>query len=90
MFILLSGIPGCAKSALCEQILNTPGGLGDNRPLHSLMGDRTKGMEHLATFSSDVHRAQLVLRSTNWSVDAFNCSSFLVVTYSRSSQLCLL
>ena len=50
MLILLSGIPGCAKSALCEQILNTPGGLGDNRPLHSLMGDRTKGMERLQHF----------------------------------------
>jgi hypothetical protein len=52
MLILLSGIPGCAKSALCEEILNTPGGLDDSRPVHSLMGDRIKGTEHLATFSS--------------------------------------
>ena len=51
MFILLSGIPGCAKSALCKELLNTPGGLGDNRPVHSLMGDLIKGMEHLAIFS---------------------------------------
>ncbi|KAM3383803.1 hypothetical protein ACQJBY_008452 [Aegilops geniculata] len=43
LIVFFPGIPGCAKSALCEQILNTPGGLGDNRPLHSLMGDRTKG-----------------------------------------------
>jgi hypothetical protein len=44
MFIfLLSGIPGCAKSALCNEILKMPGGLGDNRLLHSLEGDRTKG-----------------------------------------------
>ncbi|VAH23978.1 unnamed protein product [Triticum turgidum subsp. durum] len=32
-------IPGCAKSALCKELLKMPGGLGDNRPLHSLMGD---------------------------------------------------
>lgn len=38
-----SGIPGCAKSALCKEILSAPGGLGDNRPLHSLMGDLIKG-----------------------------------------------
>jgi hypothetical protein len=37
-------IPSRAKSALCKEILNTPGGLGDNRPLHSLMGDLIKGM----------------------------------------------
>lgn len=42
----LSGIPGCAKSALCKEILNTPGGLGDDRPLHSLMGDLIKGTRH--------------------------------------------
>ena len=36
---LFSGIPGCAKSALCKEILNAPGGLGDDRPVHSLMGD---------------------------------------------------
>lgn len=40
----LSGIPGCAKSALCKEILNAPGGLGDNRPVHSLMGDLIKGL----------------------------------------------
>lgn len=44
--LLFTGIPGCAKSALCKEILTTPGGLGDNRPLHSLMGDLIKGMEH--------------------------------------------
>ena len=37
-----SGIPGCAKSALCKEILNAPGGLGDDRPVHSLMGDLIK------------------------------------------------
>lgn len=46
MLHFVSGIPGCAKSALCKEILNTPGGLGDNRPLHSLMGDLIKGMEY--------------------------------------------
>ncbi|KAH9700809.1 tRNA ligase 1 [Citrus sinensis] len=39
----LEGIPGCAKSALCKELLNAPGGLGDNRPIHTLMGDLTKG-----------------------------------------------
>ncbi|KAL0436472.1 UNVERIFIED_CONTAM: tRNA ligase 1 [Sesamum radiatum] len=37
------GIPGCAKSALCKEILNAPGGLGDDRPVRSLMGDLIKG-----------------------------------------------
>lgn len=44
--IVLSGIPGCAKSALCEELLNAPGGLGDDRPVHSLMGDRIKGISY--------------------------------------------
>jgi hypothetical protein len=51
MLVLLLGIPGCAKSALCKEILNTPGGLGDNRLLHSLMGDLIKGMGHLGHYS---------------------------------------
>uniref|UniRef100_A0A0E0HXR8 tRNA ligase phosphodiesterase domain-containing protein n=4 Tax=Oryza TaxID=4527 RepID=A0A0E0HXR8_ORYNI len=43
LIVFFPGIPGCAKSALCKEILTTPGGLGDNRPLHSLMGDLIKG-----------------------------------------------
>ncbi|EER96017.1 hypothetical protein SORBI_3002G066800 [Sorghum bicolor] len=43
LIVFFPGIPGCAKSALCKEILNTPGGLGDDRPLHSLMGDLIKG-----------------------------------------------
>ncbi|XP_062187077.1 tRNA ligase 1 [Phragmites australis] len=43
LIVFFPGIPGCAKSALCKEILNAPGGLGDNRPLHSLMGDLIKG-----------------------------------------------
>ncbi|KAK3126607.1 hypothetical protein QOZ80_7AG0559280 [Eleusine coracana subsp. coracana] len=43
LIVFFPGIPGCAKSALCKEILNMPGGLGDNRPLHSLMGDLIKG-----------------------------------------------
>ncbi|KAK5832674.1 hypothetical protein PVK06_016477 [Gossypium arboreum] len=35
-------IPGCAKSALCKELLNTPGRLGDDRPVQSLMGDLIK------------------------------------------------
>ncbi|EPS73145.1 hypothetical protein M569_01610, partial [Genlisea aurea] len=43
LIVFFPGIPGCAKSALCKEILNTPGGLGDDRPIHSLMGDLIKG-----------------------------------------------
>lgn len=44
-----AGIPGCAKSALCKEILNAPGGLEDDRPIHSLMGDLIKGMRCFST-----------------------------------------
>ncbi|XP_047337550.1 tRNA ligase 1 [Impatiens glandulifera] len=43
LIIFFPGIPGCAKSALCREILNAAGGLGDDRPIHSLMGDLIKG-----------------------------------------------
>ncbi|KAH9700812.1 tRNA ligase 1 [Citrus sinensis] len=43
LIVFFPGIPGCAKSALCKELLNAPGGLGDNRPIHTLMGDLTKG-----------------------------------------------
>ncbi|URE03208.1 hypothetical protein MUK42_21425 [Musa troglodytarum] len=43
LIVFFPGIPGCAKSALCKEILNAPGGLGDKRPVHSLMGDLIKG-----------------------------------------------
>uniref|UniRef100_A0A1D1ZEG4 Glutamate-ammonia-ligase adenylyltransferase n=2 Tax=Anthurium amnicola TaxID=1678845 RepID=A0A1D1ZEG4_9ARAE len=43
LIVFFPGIPGCAKSALCKEILNTPGGFGDDRPVHSLMGDLIKG-----------------------------------------------
>ncbi|KAG1368834.1 tRNA ligase 1 [Cocos nucifera] len=43
LIVFFPGIPGCAKSALCKEILNTPDGLGDDRPVHSLMGDLIKG-----------------------------------------------
>ncbi|KAF3320443.1 hypothetical protein FCM35_KLT15139 [Carex littledalei] len=43
LVLFFPGIPGCGKSALCKEIMNTPGGLGDNRPMHSLMGDLIKG-----------------------------------------------
>ncbi|PWZ13113.1 tRNA ligase 1 [Zea mays] len=45
LIVFFPGIPGCAKSALCKEILNTPGGLGDDRPFHSLMGDLIKGTD---------------------------------------------
>ncbi|KAH9292109.1 hypothetical protein KI387_042695, partial [Taxus chinensis] len=43
MLVFFPGIPGCGKSAVCKEIINAPGGLGDDRPLHSLMGDLIKG-----------------------------------------------
>ncbi|PPR81393.1 hypothetical protein GOBAR_AA39324 [Gossypium barbadense] len=43
LIVFFPGIPGCAKSALCKELLNTPGGLGDDRPVQSLMGDLIKG-----------------------------------------------
>ncbi|RWW20029.1 hypothetical protein BHE74_00040786 [Ensete ventricosum] len=44
LIVFFPGIPGCAKSALCKEILNAPDGLGDNRPVNSLMGDLIKGL----------------------------------------------
>ncbi|KAI5080907.1 hypothetical protein GOP47_0004090 [Adiantum capillus-veneris] len=43
LLIFFPGIPGCAKSALCRALLDVPGGLGTGKPMHSLMGDMTKG-----------------------------------------------
>ncbi|KAJ6303765.1 hypothetical protein OIU77_017608 [Salix suchowensis] len=43
LIVFFPGIPGCAKSALCKELLNAPGGLGDDRPVLSLMGDLIKG-----------------------------------------------
>ncbi|KAK6926834.1 tRNA ligase, phosphodiesterase, partial [Dillenia turbinata] len=43
LIIFFPGIPGCAKSALCKEILAAPGGLGDDRPINTLMGDLIKG-----------------------------------------------
>ncbi|KDP44108.1 hypothetical protein JCGZ_05575 [Jatropha curcas] len=43
LIVFFPGIPGCAKSALCKELLNAHGGLGDDRPVHSLMGDLIKG-----------------------------------------------
>ncbi|XP_039066009.1 tRNA ligase 1-like isoform X2 [Hibiscus syriacus] len=43
LIVFFPGIPGCAKSALCRELLNTPGGLGDDRSVQSLMGDLIKG-----------------------------------------------
>ena len=40
--LLISGIPGCAKSALCKELVNASCGLENDRPMHSLMGDLIK------------------------------------------------
>ncbi|CAM0877320.1 unnamed protein product [Alopecurus aequalis] len=42
LIVFFPGIPGCAKSTLCNELLKMPDGLGDNRPLHCLIGDLTK------------------------------------------------
>ncbi|KAK1357380.1 putative 2',3'-cyclic-nucleotide 3'-phosphodiesterase [Heracleum sosnowskyi] len=43
LIVFFPGIPGCAKSALCKEILSSSVGLEDDRPVHSLMGDLVKG-----------------------------------------------
>ncbi|CAA0811963.1 RNAligase [Striga hermonthica] len=43
LIVFFPGIPGCAKSALCKELLSAPGGLGDDRPVRTLMGDLIKG-----------------------------------------------
>uniref|UniRef100_A0A7N1A6Z7 tRNA ligase phosphodiesterase domain-containing protein n=1 Tax=Kalanchoe fedtschenkoi TaxID=63787 RepID=A0A7N1A6Z7_KALFE len=43
LIVFFPGIPGCAKSALCREILKASGDLGDDLPVHSLMGDLIKG-----------------------------------------------
>ncbi|KAL8028930.1 hypothetical protein ABFX02_14G194800 [Erythranthe guttata] len=43
LIVFFPGIPGCAKSALCKEIMSAPGVLGDDRPVHHLMGDLFQG-----------------------------------------------
>ncbi|XP_076947085.1 tRNA ligase 1-like [Bidens hawaiensis] len=43
LIVFFPGIPGCAKSALCKEILSASEVLEDDRPIHSLMGDLIKG-----------------------------------------------
>ncbi|XP_057248037.1 tRNA ligase 1 isoform X3 [Beta vulgaris subsp. vulgaris] len=43
LIVFFPGIPGCAKSALCRELLNAPSAFGDGRHVQSLMGDLTKG-----------------------------------------------
>ncbi|KAL8143601.1 hypothetical protein V2J09_016633 [Rumex salicifolius] len=43
LIVFFPGIPGCAKSALCKELLNHPDGIGDDRPIQTLMGDLIKG-----------------------------------------------
>ncbi|RXI04526.1 hypothetical protein DVH24_038800 [Malus domestica] len=43
LIVFFPGLPGSAKSALCKELLKAPGGMGDNRPIQSLMGDLIKG-----------------------------------------------
>ncbi|KAI4385510.1 hypothetical protein MLD38_003527 [Melastoma candidum] len=43
LMVFSPGISGCAKSAICKELLSA-GGFGDDRTLHTLMGDIIKGM----------------------------------------------
>ncbi|TQD73247.1 hypothetical protein C1H46_041214 [Malus baccata] len=43
LIVFFPGLPGSAKSSLCKELLKAPGGMGDNRPIQSLMGDLNKG-----------------------------------------------
>ncbi|XP_057956592.1 tRNA ligase 1-like [Malania oleifera] len=42
LIVFFPGIPGSTKSGLCREILNAPGGLGDDRPIDCVMGDNVK------------------------------------------------
>ena len=44
---LISGILGCANSALRRELFNALGGLENDRPMNSLMGDLIIGMIHI-------------------------------------------
>ncbi|KAI5065871.1 hypothetical protein GOP47_0018495 [Adiantum capillus-veneris] len=43
IIIFFPGIPGCGKSALCEELFKDPGDLANGRTIRSLMGDLVKG-----------------------------------------------
>ncbi|MCO5574341.1 hypothetical protein L7F22_028124 [Adiantum nelumboides] len=43
ILVFFPGIPGCGKSALCNELLNDPGDLANGRTIRSLMGDLVKG-----------------------------------------------
>ncbi|XP_021746101.1 tRNA ligase 1-like [Chenopodium quinoa] len=43
LIVFFPGIPGCAKSALCRELLKDPSAFGEGRHVQSLMGDLTKG-----------------------------------------------
>ncbi|XP_021836352.2 tRNA ligase 1 isoform X2 [Spinacia oleracea] len=42
LIVFFPGIPGCAKSALCRELLSARSTFGDGRHVQSLMGDLTK------------------------------------------------
>ncbi|KAM0855864.1 hypothetical protein ACQ4PT_049503 [Festuca glaucescens] len=86
LIVFFPGIPGCAKSALCNEILKMPGGLGDNRPIHSLEGDLTKGtdtnpfsLEALAVFMFRVLKR--VNHPGNLGENSLNAGNVLIMFY---------
>lgn len=59
-----AGIPGCAKSVLCRELLNVPSAFGDDRDVQSLMGDLTKGINSnylLHSVAQNFRNVQFVL-----------------------------
>ncbi|KAM0861973.1 hypothetical protein ACQ4PT_045558 [Festuca glaucescens] len=86
LIVFFPGIPGCAKSALCNEILKMPGGLGDSRPIHSLEGDLTKGtdtnpfsLEALAVFMFRVLKR--VNHPGNLGENSLNAGNVLIMFY---------
>ncbi|KAM0897276.1 hypothetical protein ACQ4PT_022646 [Festuca glaucescens] len=86
LIVFFPGIPGCAKSALCNEILKMPGGLGDSRPIHSLEGDLTKGtdtnpfsLEALAVFM--FHVLKRVNHLGNLGENSLNAGNVLIMFY---------
>jgi hypothetical protein len=51
MLVLLSGMPGCVNSALCNEILKkSPGGFSDNHSLHFISENLFEGIEHMRRY----------------------------------------
>ncbi|PPS16845.1 hypothetical protein GOBAR_AA03757 [Gossypium barbadense] len=81
-------IPGCAKSALCKELLNTPGGLGDDRPVQSLMGDLIKALTFawLLFLYTGLAMRENILRANGNDIRPCNIT-WLLIMFNLQNQL---